>query len=153
MRRLVVPPSMSLPDDGESGNNDTAATADTSDTDRLTPDRAFDLLADPRRWRALAALRSADGPMALVDLAAATAARVEGVDPAAVSLDRRERTAAQLHHVHLPKLDDADVVSYDPAENRATLTDRAERLDPCFEAIATFSDPADERPDADRRPD
>ncbi|WP_435177722.1 DUF7344 domain-containing protein [Halorussus sp. AFM4] len=101
----------------------------------LTTDQAFELLADGRRRRAVAALRETDGATTLGDLAEATAARVDGVDRAAVPTDRRERVAASLHHCHLPKLADAGVVEYDPDESRVVPTEAAEELDPYFEVI------------------
>ncbi|NEU57136.1 hypothetical protein [Halorussus sp. MSC15.2] len=63
------------------------------------------------------------------------------MDPSAVTADRRERTATMLHHNHLPRLEDADVVEYDPAESRVELTDVATDLEPYFEVIdGTYSE-------------
>ena len=99
----------------------------------LTPDRAFDLLRNDRRRRALRALREANEAMALGELAAETVARDEGVAPGAVSADRRERIAASLHHCHLPKLEDASVVEYDSVADRVDATETVEELQPYFE--------------------
>ncbi|WP_137287428.1 DUF7344 domain-containing protein [Halorussus salinisoli] len=101
----------------------------------LTTDQAFDLLGDGQRRRALAALRESDGAMSLTDLAAETVARVEDVDPSEVTADQRERTATMLHHSHLPRLEDAAVVEYDPATGEVELTGVAVDLEPYFEVI------------------
>jgi len=111
---------MSLSDDGDP---------------RLTPDEAFDLLGDGERRRALAALREFEDAVSLDRLAEATAARLEDAAPEDVTADRRERTAAMLHHAHLPKLEDADVVSYDPMAGEVELTETAEALEPYFEVL------------------
>jgi hypothetical protein len=103
----------------------------------LTTDQAFDLLGDGTRRRALAALQETDGAMSLDRLAEATACRAEGVTPGEVSADRWERTAASLHHCHLPKLADAGIVEYDLAENQVEPTGEITELEPYFELIET----------------
>ena len=103
----------------------------------LTTDRVFDLLGDGGRRRALLALWAADGEATLDDVAAATVARAEGVHKGDVTKDERERAAAALHHNHLPRLADADVVEYDPAEGRVVLTEVAAELKPYFRLVGT----------------
>ncbi|MFC7080152.1 DUF7344 domain-containing protein [Halorussus caseinilyticus] len=105
----------------------------------LTPDQALDLLGDGQRRRAVAVLRESDGPMTLGELAAETVARGDetdsGPDPSEVTTDRRERVATRLHHVHLPRLDDAGVAEYDPMAGEVELTEVVEELDPYFEVV------------------
>ncbi|WP_135365431.1 DUF7344 domain-containing protein [Halosimplex halophilum] len=79
----------------------------------LSADERYDLLAAERRRTVLAVLTERGAPIALDDLAAAVAAR-EGGDPHAAT----DRFAVSLHHVHLPRMDDLDVVDYNPATNR-----------------------------------
>lgn len=107
------------------------------DAAELSTDRAFDLLGDATRRRTLSVLREADGAMALDDLAAEVVADASDATPEEVARDRRERVAASLHHAHLPKLDDLDVVAYDPAGNRVETTPAADDLDPFLDAIET----------------
>jgi hypothetical protein len=109
--------------------------SDDGDCRSLTTDQAFDLLGDGERRRALAALREFDDAVSLDRLARATAARLEDAPPEAVTPDQQERVAAMLHHAHLPKLEDADVVTYDPMAGEVELTDAAEALDPYFEVM------------------
>ena len=88
-----------------------------SETDALT--RALDVLAHPRRRAALTVLQDA-GWLSLDALAQAVVARC---DTAAVGDGSSlERVRLELHHVHLPKLDAADVVTYDPADGQAVCT-------------------------------
>ncbi|MFC6837748.1 hypothetical protein ACFQHK_14735 [Halomarina ordinaria] len=42
----------------------------------------------------------------------------------------RDRVAVRLHHVHLPKLDDAGVLTYDAATRTVEREGAADRLDP-----------------------
>ena len=107
------------------------------DAAELPTDCAFDLLGDATRRRTLSVLRGADGAMALDDLAAAVVADDRDVTPAEVSRNRCERVAASLHHSHLPKLDDAGVVAYDPAGNRVEETPAGDDLDPFLDAVET----------------
>ncbi|WP_276301275.1 DUF7344 domain-containing protein [Halorussus lipolyticus] len=117
---------MSLSDD---------ASSEDPPADSLTTDQVFDLLGDGQRRRAIGVLREADGTVELDELAEETAARGENADPRDISEDRRERTAAMLHHAHLPRLEDANVAEYDPMAGEVELTELAEDLDPYFEVI------------------
>jgi hypothetical protein len=109
--------------------------SDDAPAGSLTTDQALDLLGNSQRRRAIRALRAFDGTVDLDELAEATVARAEDVDPTDVTEDRRERTAAMLHHAHLPRLEDVNVAEYDPGAGRVELTDLADELDPYFEVI------------------
>ena len=112
---------------------------DDARAESLTTDQAFDLLGDDQRRRALTVLRESDEVVSLDRLAEATAACAEGVDPDDVTPDQRERTATMLHHSHLPRLDDAEVVQYDPASGTVELTGVVEQLDPYLELVEEHS--------------
>jgi len=105
-------------------------------SETLTTDEVFELLSDADRRCALAALRRADGAASLRELASATAALAEDCDREAVTDDRRERTATALHHRHLPRLVEAEIVDYDPEAGRIELTDAADELDPVFRLLS-----------------
>jgi len=85
-------------------------------TDRavVTPpiDDVFDLLSNDCRRRVCLFLRRSEVEVAtlsdLVDVLASEA-----------TAEERDRLAINLHHRHLPKLDDAGIVDYDPRSNTA----------------------------------
>jgi DNA-binding transcriptional ArsR family regulator len=81
-------------------------------TDPGDPGRVLELLAHPLRRATLRVLRDA-GRVSLDTLARAVMARgdsyVVGDD-----VSRLDSVTIPLHHVHLPKLADAGVVTYDP---------------------------------------
>lgn len=84
----------------------------TTGIDELTERQHHELLSADRRKAALEVLDGGTDSVALEELAAAVAAREgEGTGEGAV-----ERVATTLHHVHLPKMDDAGVIDYDPEE-------------------------------------
>ena len=69
------------------------------------------LLASERRCHILDILESDDQPVAIDDLAVAVATREEDIDPTDAQTLLWIKT--NLHHVHLPKMDDYGVVEYD----------------------------------------
>lgn len=91
----------------------TAALDAESDGTGVDADVLFDVLADSRRRTALAVLADRPRTLAVGTLARDVAAR--SPDTAGrVSLDRIRRVRASLVHRHLPLLDDAGFVTYDP---------------------------------------
>lgn len=90
-------------------------------------DAAFTLLKDPRRRHLVSILADRVAPVSLSELAAAVAARESETDPDEVSAETVDAVAATLHHKHLPRLVDADLVTYD-AESR-TVTPEIEESD------------------------
>ena len=66
-------------------------------------DELLGLLSSGRRRRLVAHLRASDGPVSLSD----------AIDRVAEDDDRSASVATEFHHVHLPKLADADVVRHD----------------------------------------
>lgn len=73
-------------------------------------DELFEILADGERRRLLGYLQGADGDVATFS------ELVEHVsdEPDALSDDDPDRVAVNLHHNHLPKLEAANIVEYDP---------------------------------------
>jgi len=87
----------------------------------------FDVLGEPRRNRAVRVLQDHETPMSLDRLASlveSDGSSDVGTGPRSRD-ERRSRT--DLHHNHLPKLDDAGVIRYDSDERVVTELDE-ERL-------------------------
>jgi len=80
--------------------------------DACTTDALFEIMANQRRRRVLAYFRdnAEEGPIGVDDLSRQlTPPDADGSDA--------DDVAATLHHVHLPKLDEAGFVDYDAAAN------------------------------------
>ncbi|MFC3957069.1 DUF7344 domain-containing protein [Halovivax cerinus] len=84
---------------------------------------AHDLLAAERRRQAVVVLDRVSGPIRLRELAAAIATQAAGraaVDPGDVA-----QIVIELHHSHLPRLADANVLTYDRSTGRIEPDERA----------------------------
>lgn len=93
---------------------DTAATQlRTAD---LTEQERCELLADERRRVAISVLDERTTSLQLRELAADVAGRETTGDR--VTEDVVERVSVALHHVHLPKLSELGVISYEPESRR-----------------------------------
>ncbi|NEU58275.1 hypothetical protein [Halorussus sp. MSC15.2] len=99
-------------------------------------DTIFELVRNPRRRYAISVLSDRESPLSVSELAAAVARRTEDPD-----LDRPPATpdevAGSLHHVHLPKMADANVVAYDAETGEVSLA-RADAVAPFVEAADDF---------------
>ena len=93
----------------------------------LTKDEALDLLSNARR-RYLLSYLSRHDEAELTDLAAAIAAWEGDVPVESITDEDRRRVYISLYQTHLPKLEQAGVVSYDADERIVTLTENADRI-------------------------
>ena len=98
-----------------------------SDSD-LSVSVIFDLLSAHRRRYILYYLTRKVGAVSLEEVAEGIALQ-EG-EP---TQNRFERICTGLHHNHLPKLSDANVVRYDRNAGTITLLEAASQLDPFLE--------------------
>ncbi|WP_225336028.1 DUF7344 domain-containing protein [Halomicrobium urmianum] len=81
-------------------------------------DTMFEVLADPRRRRLITLLREHEsvGRVFLDSLSAQLAEREAELDTSV------EEIAVELHHRHLPRLDAAGLVRYEPSAKMVELT-------------------------------
>ena len=86
-------------------------------------DEVFSILAHQQRVTALIALRHARTPERLSNLAR----RIAG-DSRHSGSEEIEQIAIQLHHCHLPRLAEAEFVTYDPDRATVELTERGRVL-------------------------
>lgn len=94
---------------------------------RERTDRSFDLLSSAYRRRVIYALVT-QGPASVGELA-------DAVVSAGIA-DARDRAVVSLVHMHLPKLDDFDVVEYAGPDEAVSLGDEVERLEPYLSVAA-----------------
>jgi len=83
----------------------------------LTDKQRHDLLASTRRRLVIDILRDGSAPINLTELAAETVRR-EQDRMGAVEQEQIDRIAVELHHSHLPKMDDMGVLVYDSDASR-----------------------------------
>jgi hypothetical protein len=94
----------------------------------LPPGIVEDLLAEPRRRRALAALADADGPVSLDQLARRVAAGETGGSPEAVDRETCRRMREAIRAEHLPKLLATAVVRYHSDRDAVELAPAADQF-------------------------
>ncbi|WP_158056455.1 DUF7344 domain-containing protein [Halorussus halophilus] len=82
-----------------------------------TLDATLDLLSNRRRRYVLYYLRKQGGTVSLAELAE----RITEWDDS--ETQSTEKVVADLYHSHLPRMDDAGVVSFDERSNAVTLTE------------------------------
>jgi hypothetical protein len=87
----------------------------------LSPGRVHELLAKQRRRHLLYCLYLSADPVSLPDAAARVTER-EHDGAGDDLLDERSRVYTSLYHSHVPKLADADVVTYSQSEDMVELS-------------------------------
>lgn len=123
---------MTTDDDG-SPEADWSGSQPPEATDDLPTDTAFDVLAHHRRRYALQYLRSYGSRMSLADLADEIAVREHEVPIKDIPAETVKRIYLSLYHRHIPKLEDAGVVTYSQQRDAVALTEQASELMPHLE--------------------
>jgi hypothetical protein len=101
----------------------------------------LDALAHHRRRRTIRILQDADGTVSLAALTAEVA-RQERTAKGHMGRPDLKRVKASLHHVHLPRLDDAGLVrySYDDDPKQAVFTGPPARTEALLDIISPPSE-------------
>lgn len=89
-----------------------------------TYDGIFGVLAANRRRNVVRYLREEGGPIAFDALTAEVVRAERDTDADALQQEKWEDAAVALGHVHLPMMDDADVVEYDEGTESIDVGDR-----------------------------
>lgn len=97
------------------------------DSQSLPHDTAFDLLSNGRRRLLLRQLQGRD-EIDLGDLATELSAIENDIEPEELSAQQRKRTYVSLYQTHIPKLESAGVVTFDPETGIVRPTDRVDEL-------------------------
>ena len=100
----------------------------TTEPESLTQDVVFDLLSNPRRRYVLYHLSQVDESIQLRDLADEVAAWENEIPVDELSTQQRKRVYVSLYQTHIPKLEEAGVVSYDRESGLVGLANRSEEL-------------------------
>ncbi len=95
-----------------------------------------DVLRNDRRRLVIESLREGGGTADVSDLAESIAARESGTDPPPTN--KRQSVYVSLHQTHLPKLDDLDIVAYDPNGREVELRDRVEEVEIYMEVVPKY---------------
>lgn len=98
-------------------------------TTRLSEAQVFDAAKNLRRRYALYYLKSEGGSVELGDLAEQIAAWENDTTVEEVTADQRKSVYSALYQTHLPKLEEAGILTYDRGSNVVRFTEHAENLD------------------------
>jgi hypothetical protein len=121
--------------DDNRSENQSSKTHSQSQLKSSDRNRVYDALADCRRRYVLHCLKTARTPMALADLADEIVRWETDTAPTEVQAER-ERIYTSLYHRHLPKLADADLISFDVTDKRVSLhADTADVPLQCIEQV------------------
>jgi DNA-binding transcriptional ArsR family regulator len=93
----------------------------------LPKDELFRILSNSRRRYIIYYLHEAGDEMSLKDLATRIAAVENDTSVEDVTDEERQRVYISLYQTHLPKLEEADIVSYDDEERMVALTPQTAR--------------------------
>ncbi|WP_277540511.1 DUF7344 domain-containing protein [Haloarcula laminariae] len=90
---------------------------------RVPVDDVLACITDRPRRVVLSVLRDRTAPISTDELATTTAATLAGKSLVDVTHEERDRVRLRLHHAHLPKLDEADLVEWDVDEGAVAGAD------------------------------
>jgi hypothetical protein len=104
--------------------------------DGLDEGTIHDVLRNDRRRLVIESLLDNGGTADVSGLAERIAARESGSDPP--PKNKRQSVYVSLHQTHLPKLDDLDIVAYDPDDRVVELLDRVEEVEIYMEVVPDY---------------
>ena len=103
--------------------------------DDLSYDECFDLLSNSRRRSTLHYLEQNDEEATISDLSEQIAAWENEKPMEEVSYDERKRVYTSLQQVHLPRMDDVDIVEFDSNQGTVEVGPTAEELDVYLDVV------------------
>lgn len=101
---------------------------DSSDSADSSLDTVFGLLTNQRRRYALAYITDHPQPIALADVAKAIAVWENDVPVTEIPTKEIQAISISLHHHHLPRLADANVITFDKESNQIRASETAGRV-------------------------
>lgn len=113
--------------------------------DLIAFDALLDVCADRHRRIVLAVLAGEQRRLTVNDLAKAIVKHNHHVPVTETSGGQLSKLGASLHHVHLPKIEESGLVTYDPERRLVESTERFEQVQPKLSTLIE-ADPALEPP-------
>ena len=110
--------------------------APESDGENLAASEIHDVLRNDRRRLVLERLRSDGGVETVADLAERIGAIESGESPPPRNV--RQSVYVSLHQTHLPKLDELEIVEYDPDAKTVTLAENADDVAVYMEVVPQY---------------
>jgi len=101
----------------------TGVTRDTTSMTTRSKDELFQILSNSRRRYIIYYLSQGGNELSLKSLATKIAAVESDVSESDITSDERQRVYISLYQTHLPKLEEAGIVTYDEDERTVALTD------------------------------
>lgn len=101
----------------------------STQSDELSKDELFHLLQNQRRRQVLVFLQDTEGEINMRDIAEQVAAWENDTTIDALDSNERQRVYIALYQSHLPKLDDAGVLTYNQQRGIVSRTALADQLD------------------------
>lgn len=98
--------------------------------ERTSLDNIFDLLSHRRRRAVLDLLLTHDRPLSLTDLRNEVVEREQDTEITKIPEQRVRGVHVDLYHVHIPKLVEAGVVTYDQDRKLVEPTEKLSELEP-----------------------
>jgi DNA-binding transcriptional ArsR family regulator len=95
----------------------------------LTQDTAYELLSNKRRRFVISRLRRAEGAVSIDELAEGLAAWENEIPESELTDTQIKRLYVSLYQIHVPKLEEAELVTYDKEEGQVRLTSAVSALD------------------------
>lgn len=106
-----------------------------SSVEDMPLDTVFTLLSHHRRRAVLELLFTHDRALTLTDLRNEVVESEQGAEITEIPREEVKRVHASLHHVHIPKLAEAGVITYDQDRKIVEPTESISRLEPFLAQI------------------
>jgi hypothetical protein len=103
--------------------------------EKISPDTCFDILSNHRRRYTLYYLRQNGGEVSLAELARGIAAWENDSSPEDVTYNERKRVYTSLQQVHLPRMNEMDIVEFDDQAKIIKTGPAASELDIHLELV------------------
>ncbi|MFP8958825.1 hypothetical protein ACLI4Y_19145 (plasmid) [Natrialbaceae archaeon A-CW3] len=117
-------------------NSSTEQDGSSAYSDGLAHDSVFTLLSHHRRRTVLDSLLAQDRAVTLRDLRNEIVEREQGTEITELDKEQAKQTMVSLHHVHIPKLVEADIVTYDQDRKIVEPTEKLEQMESFLSCVS-----------------